>query len=101
MITYNFEKYRANANNKIEGIYWNIRDSDHSEEHFQIGYYTGVTLEEELTPEEAITLVKSTIGEEEIINIESEFQQQPSLIEKLALEAQLLAETDGDGTIEE
>lgn len=101
MITYNFEKYKVDANNKIEGIYWNVRDSDHSEENFQTGYYTGVTLEKELTPEEAIALIKSTLGEKEIISIEAEFQQQPFVIEKLRLEAQLRAETDGDGTIEE
>lgn len=101
MIIYNFENYKVNEHGSIEGIYWNIRDSDHSEENFQTGYYTGVTLEEELSPEEAITLVKSTLGEEEIINIEAEFQQQPFVIEKLRLEAQLRAETDGDGIIEE
>jgi hypothetical protein len=108
MITYNFENYRVGVDNTIEGIYWNIRDSDHPEENFQIGHYTELALEEEITPEEAIALVKSTIGAEEIANIESQFPLQPFMIEKLAREAeeanQILAaeilERDGDPTIE-
>ena len=91
MITYKFEKYRINTDNVIEGIYWNIRDSDHSEENFQISYYTKLTLEKEITPEEAIVLVKSALGAEAIAEVESQFSFHPSVLEKT-----MLAENEKD-----
>ena len=91
MITYNFEKYRIDNNNAIEGIYWYIRDSDHSEGNFQIGHYTKVALEKEITPEEAIVLVKSALGAEAIAEVESQFSFHPSVLEKT-----MLAENEKD-----
>ena len=91
MITYNFEKYRIDNNNAIEGIYWYIRDSDHSEGNFQIGHYTKVALEKEITPEEALVLVKSVLGAEAIAEIEAEFPLLPAVLEKI-----MLAESEAD-----
>ena len=91
MITYKFEKYRINTDNVIEGIYWNIRDSDHSEENIQVSYYTKLTLEKEITPEEAIVLVKSALGAEAIAEVESQFSFHPSVLEKT-----MLAENEKD-----
>ena len=91
MITYKFEKYRINTDNVIEGIYWNIRDSDHSEENIQVSYYTKLTLEKEITPEEAIVLVKSVLGAEAIAEIEAEFPLLPAVLEKI-----MLAESEAD-----
>ena len=87
MISYNFEEFKKDNDKTIEGIYWNTRDSDHPEENFQIGHYTELTLEEEITPEEAIALVKSTLGSEAIDEIEAQFPLQPFVIEKLELAA--------------
>ena len=86
MLNYNFEEFKKNNDTTIEGIYWNMRDSDHPEEYMQIGHFTEVTLEEEITPDEAIALVKTTLGAELLSDLEANFSKQPLMIEKLSSE---------------
>jgi len=77
MIIYNFEKYKLDNNNSIEGIYWNVTDSNYSND-FKVSYYTEVNTEE-LSSEDAIELVKETLGEEGREDVRESFFDQPNI----------------------
>jgi len=77
MIIYNFEKYKLDNNNNIEGIYWNVTDSNYSSD-FKVSYYTEANTEE-LSPENAIELVKEILGEEGREDVRENFFDQPNI----------------------
>jgi len=87
MLIYNFDKCKLDNNNKVKGIYLNITDNNYPEKNPQINYYTEIELDKEPAPDEAIALVKSTIGKEGIANIKSQIILLNSIFER-----------DGDGT---
>jgi len=77
MIIYNFEKYRLDNNNSIEGICWNVTHSEYSND-FKVSCYTEVNTEE-LSPEDAIELVKEILGEEGREDVKKGFFDQPDI----------------------
>lgn len=86
MITYNFERYILNNDDTVRAIYWYMRDSDHPEEYIRTGNYTEVTLEEELSPDEAMTLVKSIIGTEGLAKLEIQSPIKDMILAKIRQE---------------